>query len=83
MVKTPGKVHQNPDAVRFTYQPGIGTVWRSSGVTRRSAKVLAQNDKFASVMRGKKIATACKDKKSRAAFFSCLRTEGKRAFGKA
>ena len=81
MAKTPGKVHQSPGNMRLTSQPGLkdGYVWRSSGVDRKSEKVMAQNSVFAEKMAGNKIATECKGK-PRQAFFSCLRQKGKAAY---
>lgn len=83
MTQTAGKVHQSPGSMRISTQPGLknGYIWRKSGVTRTSEKVIAQNQRFAQKMRGNKIATECKGKK-RAAFFSCLKTAGTKAYGK-
>jgi hypothetical protein len=82
MSETAGKVHQTPGNMRLTIQPGLGNgmVWRKSGVDRKSERVLAQDDNFAKRMAGKKIASECKGK-PRAAFFSCLRQAGRRAYG--
>ena len=83
MSETGGKVHQTPGNMRLTIQPGLrnGVIWRKSGVDRKSDKVMARNATFASKTTGNKIATACKGK-PRAAFFSCLRREGKKLFSR-
>lgn len=64
-------------------------IMRETGVTRKSEAVIAQNERFATTMKGKKIATACKQPADKPvgqkykAFKACLRHEGKKAFGKA
>ena len=82
-MRTSGKVHQSPGQIRITSQPGLkdGWIWRSSGVDRRSDKVLERNALFAKKMAGNSNATACKGK-TRSAFFSCLRTQGKASWAK-
>lgn len=82
-MQTAGKVHQSPGQIRITRQPGLkdGWIWRNSGVDRKSAAVLDRNAAFADRTRGNHIATTCAGK-SRGAFFSCLRTEGKKLFGR-
>lgn len=72
------------------FKPHTGQVIiRKMGVDRRSTKVIDQNVRFATTMRGKKIATACKQPaamepgRKYKAFKACLRIEGKKAFGKA
>lgn len=84
MPRTAGKVRQSPGSMRLSSQPGLkeGYIWRSSGVTRKSSRVLEQNKKFGDKMRGNSIATTCKGK-PRSAFFACLRTEGKKKYGSA
>lgn len=72
------------------FKPHTGQVIiRKIGVDRKSEAVKTQNIRFATAMKGKKIATACKQpenmppgKKYRA-FKACLFTEGKKAFGRA
>jgi hypothetical protein len=81
-MRTSGKVHQSPGQIRITSQPGLkdGWIWRSSGVDRRSERVLERNAVFAQKMAGNSIATACKGK-PRSAFFACLRAQGKKVYG--
>ena len=54
MVQTRGKVHQNPNAIRFVDRSAyIGRfVPRKSGVNRNSANVYAINQKFAAANSG-------------------------------
>lgn len=71
------------------FKPNTGQVIiRKTGVDRKSERVKDQNVRFASAMRGKKIATACKQPegtpvgKKYKAFKACLMIEGRKAFGK-
>lgn len=82
MSMTAGKVHQTPGQLRVTFQPDIGTVWRTSGVDRKSKAVEAQNRKFGKAAAGNRNAAECGHKgpnggaTPRKQFFSCLRIKG-------
>lgn len=69
------------DMVTIYHKPSLGgqIIMRKPRSIQKSAKVKAQQMVFATKMKGKKIATACRGKKARS-FYACLRTEGTKAY---
>jgi hypothetical protein len=73
--------------VEVYHKPNTGQViMRRIGVDRKSERVKEQNVRFAQIMSGKKIATACKQPADKPvgqkykAFKACLMIKGKEAF---
>ena len=67
--------------VKLYVKPSLGgqIIMRSPHTIQHSAAVKNQQINFATKMKGKRIASACKGRKGRG-FYGCLKTEGAKAY---